>query len=234
MDQSNQTNASSLWEKYKEVKKYTNVAVRFRRGELGYYNSEILAQIKFFSSLEESCAEFPSESGFPIMLDYDKSKKFINKTTFNCFYERLKIQYCRKFFGATNPIIMLSDALDQLNYIKLLDYLTFPNERGNLLDITWCDMFWIGLLASGIANLETFFDKKQLIQGYKICCQLIPLDSNEKISDLKKFFKIDDNDLKFSWLQNLNPKSAIRLAFENYTPETVTELTFGENYNQPL
>ena len=87
-----------------------------------------------------------------------------NKKVFSFLYEKLKQQ----FLKTIKISLTLDDPIDQLEYVKLLDYLTDPNERPVLLkDIEFSGMFWVGMVTNQIGNVETFFNDHELDKGFK-------------------------------------------------------------------
>ena len=219
--------ATEAWTRYKELLTPADVGVRFSNGKILLFQRIVLRQIKFFSELFDSGLELPIIDGTPIVLDIDESKNYINETVFLFFCDKLKEQLYDDIFDAfiiNTPIpskTELDTPIDQLNYIKLLDYLTDPNERENLTEnIKWCDLFWMGILEEKISNLKTFFDVAILLDAYNVCCLLVPEAIENDKNKLKKIFEITDADM----VPQLVPLNY------NYIPSNVTHLTFGPKY----
>ena len=187
--------ATEAWTKYKELMTPGDVGVRFSNGNILCFHRVIFKQIKFFSELFNSGLELPVIDGIPIALDLDSSREYISVNIFLFFYSKLEEQYSDAVFDAFNiggyirTDANLDAPIDQLNYIKLLDYLTDPDERKNLTNnIYWWDLFWMGILEEKISNLKTFFDVKTLVDAYDVCCELVPGATEDEKNEVKNFF----------------------------------------------
>lgn len=227
--------ATEAWTKYKELITPGDIGVRFSNGKMLRFHSFVLKQIKFFAELFNSGLELPIIDGIPIVLDLDSSRDYISINIFLFFYYRLEEQYSDTVFDAFNIRgyigidAKLDSPIDQLNYIKLLDYLTDPDERENLTNsIYWYDLFWMGILGEKNSNLKTFFDIKTLVDAYNVCCRLVPEITEDDKNEIKNFFGINNLDIidAINEVPKLVPCDSI--------PSNVTHLTFGYNLNLPF
>ena len=181
--------------------KTPTVGIKFFCGTIIEYSLTVLCSIKFFNGLIEDVS-LPTIQKVPIVFKVDEiSMSYINSVTFGFFYTRLCYKYYEHRFGyKKKPIHKLETAIEQIQYIKLIDYFTFPEEREYFLptndyidpdspDIIWKDEFWLYIVYERIQNVDSFFCKAYRKKGYKICLELLN-PNDEEILELKKIFKI--------------------------------------------
>ena len=191
--------AKQIWQKQVYLNGKPDFQIKFSDGEIFYAQTEILKQLAYFKDAfnDTKCTS----------LDFGtEPTTSFTKKVFSFLYDKLKQQFLRSF----NTSLTLDDPIDQLEYIKLLDYLTDPNERPVLLkDIEFSGMFWVGMVTNQIGNVETFFNDHELDKGFKafIACMKENGWTYSSVKELEPFqlyFRIIINDIEFK-INNRNP-----------------------------
>lgn len=178
--------ATIIWKNALKINEYDS-CIHFANGEIFLTNKLILSQISFFKNIiNDPAITLPKKEGIDVVLYVDEEHNYINEMTFSFFYERLKEMNLSHGLKLT-----LTEYLDQLNYILLLDYLTDPLERPNIFfeNIKWNNMLWIGLLSINFQNLNMFFNESERYNGLQECIQILNYNlSDEMDRDVKKYF----------------------------------------------
>jgi hypothetical protein len=173
-----------LWNNLNLLENPSNATIKFSNGKQMKVHLEVLQQLKFFRTILYDCGKIRV---------FEMTNEYVNEITFDYLYAKLVKKFCLR-----HDIKFIDKAQDQLNYMRMLDYLTDPDERNGLLDgIFFKEIFWIGLVSIQLQNIETFFTRIQLKNGYDICLSSLKNRpdgiSKEEITYLKQYFNQSDN-----------------------------------------
>ena len=146
--------------------------IKFANGEVFLTNKLVLSQLELFKNIFTDLPTLSKINGRDIVLEIDEGRNFINEITFDFFYERLKRMYF-PYLDINKK--KLKQYQEQRQYILLLDYLTNPGERQEVLyyGIVWHDLFWVSLLSIKFPNICTFFDRSKRTNGYIRCSAVL-------------------------------------------------------------
>lgn len=145
-----------------------------------------MIQLKFFANIFND-SELEKYECKPIINILAVADCF-DTNTFSFLYNRLQNNLLIETSKLTDPV-------EQIKYINIIDYLTDPDERAQLLsNIEWSNIFWVKLFVNNFNNLDKFFNKKELYHGYK--SSLLYMNSINKVTDkqiceLGNFFTLD-------------------------------------------
>lgn len=174
-------------------------------------HSSVLKQLNFFRNILSDVFEksLPKKDNLPIVFTSNNIFSFINKTSFNLLYDRLRTRLIG--IAGSNENV-LTNSTDQINYIRTIDYFTDITERKDLLSCIKCeDLTWIRLVDLKFENLNTFFDIIELRRGYEVCCRKIPNMSNSDAlkGQLEQFLGLPVLG-NSKYIKQIDPKSEIR------------------------
>ena len=159
--------AKRAWDKLAYINGKTDFTIKFADNDIFLTHAEILKELRYFKTIiSDTECEY---------LDFNiEGTKSFTKKIFTFLYERLV-----KKFSVTgyDCLLRLDNPVDQLDYIKMLDYLTDPLERYELTyGIEFSSMFWVGMVVNNIANVKTFFNDSALVAGFEKFLSRIKLD----------------------------------------------------------
>ena len=151
----------------------------------------VLMQLTFFKSMFD-------DKIVTTTIDMSKQKEFSNKKAFMHIYEKLKErtpEFVR--LDDNKKRTKLIEYSDQMDYVKLVNYVSDPKERYALMDdIKFSSLFWVNLVAMKFENITTFFTSKQLEDGYRCCfrafCSIGIMGDSQEMKDLRIFFNQKD------------------------------------------
>lgn len=187
--------STSIWHGLTLPEQRCDICIKINDGTIFYAQKIVLQQLKFFESIFEDQyeMEYTYNSDREAIAIIPIQNDYLDNYVFYLLYARLKNNLLSDKKKENIPI--LYDSLEQIKYINLIDYLTDPCERNGLLSsIEWTDVFWVMLITRKFQNLDTFFNKGELSNGYELSAAFlnsrIKLTKNQ-FSELGVFFGID-------------------------------------------
>ena len=174
--------AKQAWAKLAYMNGKTDFTIKFANSDIFLAHTDILKELQYFKTIisDTKCEHLDFNIG---------GTKTFTKRVFTFLYERL----VREFSKPTryDCLSSLDNAVEQMEYIKMLDYLTDPVERPGLTRyIIFEKMFWVGMVVNNVANVKTFFDDYQLCQGFESFLDRIYLNHSDLENNKQELFSI--------------------------------------------
>ena len=159
-----------------------DMTIQFPNLDIIYVSLPVIQQLDFFIFVSSSDIDKTVDSdGKQVFCFVQNELYFPTLKFFSFFYNRLIQTFIKKIPSKTTTeeekdVFDMCCWNDQLEYIKLLDYLTDPKERfdfGLLTNIKWSDNLWIHFLTNKFDKIEYFFTLQQRTDGCRICVKLL-------------------------------------------------------------